>query len=267
MPKKQKRPGGKGKKRPEPVEAPESGELRLNKFIAHSGICSRREADEMIEKGRVKVNGKLVKELGVKVLPDDTVEVDGSSINLESFTYLLLNKPKDTITTTDDEKGRQTVTDLVKTVTGERVYPVGRLDRDTTGVLLLTNDGDLANRLMHPSYTIPKIYEVTTNPVLTDEQLDQLRAGVKLEDGLSKSYKVRRSAFDAALISMGLNEGRNRQIRRTIEALGANVVKLKRTHYAGLTTKGVRTGRWRHLRPKEVNWLREITKLPTKKNA
>lgn len=267
MPKKpSKRTGGKGKKRPDPPQNPDPDHLRLNKYIAHSGICSRREADEMIEKGRVKVNGGIVKELGVKVKPEDKVEVDGSPIHLESFTYLLLNKPKNTITTTDDEKGRKTVMDLVAEVTGQRLYPVGRLDRDTTGVLILTNDGDLANRLMHPSYTIPKIYEVTTEPALSDEQLNQLRSGVKLEDGLSKPYKVRRDPYDPALISMGLNEGRNRQIRRTIEALGAKVAKLKRTRYAGLTVKDVRPGRWRHLKQDEINWLREIVKLPAKKS-
>ncbi len=266
MPRKpQKRPGGKGKKRPEVSEFAENEEMRLNKYIAHSGICSRRDADVYIEKGRVKVNGKVVKELGTKVTFSDDVEVDGYQLNLESYIYLLLNKPKDTITTTDDEKGRKTVVDLVESETGERVYPVGRLDRDTTGVLLLTNDGDLANRLMHPSYTIPKIYEVTTDPVLSDSQLQQLRQGVELEDGLSKPYKVKRDLMDPAVISMGLNEGRNRQIRRTIEALGAQVTKLTRTRYAGLSTKGVRMGRWRKLKQKEINWLREIVKLPQKK--
>lgn len=265
MPKKPyKRPGGKGKKRPEVAEETDVEEMRLNKYIAHSGLCSRRDADTYIEKGRVKVNGEVVKELGVKVTSADKVEVDGYRLNLESHVYLLLNKPKDTITTTEDEKGRKTVMDLVEAETGERLYPVGRLDRDTTGVLILTNDGDLANRLMHPSYTIPKFYEVTTEPVLTDSQLQQLRQGVKLEDGLSRPYKVKRDLMNPAIISMGLNEGRNRQIRRTIEALGAKVLKLTRTKYAGMTTKGVRPGRWRKLRQNEVNWLREIVKLPQK---
>lgn len=262
-----RRPGGKGKKRPEPAAAQEDEAIRLNKYISHSGLCSRRDADAFIEKGRVKVNGKIVKELGIKVQPGDKVEVDDYHIEPESFIYLLLNKPKDTITTTDDEKGRKTVVDLVETATGNRVYPVGRLDRDTTGVLILTNDGDLANRLMHPSYSIPKFYEVTTDPVLTDNQLQQLRQGVELDDGLSKPYKVKRDPYNPAVISLGLNEGRNRQIRRTIEALGVNVAKLTRTRYAGLTTKGVRTGRWRKLKQNEINWLREIVKLPRKQKS
>lgn len=237
--------------------------IRLNKYIAHAGFCSRRDADDFIAKGKVKVNDEVVTELGTKVRRTDKVEVDGQYLSLESFIYILLNKPKDTITTTDDERDRTTVMDKIQDATGKRVYPVGRLDRDTMGLLLLTNDGDLAHRLMHPSYKVRKTYELQTMPALTDADLKKFEKGVKLEDGPAKAYNIQRMPGDASIIGMSIFEGRNRQIRRMAEAVGANVNRLKRIGYAGLTLKGVRMGRWRYLRQNEVNALRKLVELDT----
>jgi 23S rRNA pseudouridine2605 synthase len=238
-------------------------EIRLNKFIAHSGLCSRREADTFIEKGLVKVNGKRVKEMGFKVKPTDKVEVEGQKMSLEPFVYILLNKAKDTITTTDDEKGRNTVMESIEDATGFRVYPVGRLDRHTTGLLILTNDGDLAHRLMHPSYSVKKTYEVTTNRPLTIEEVTKLRQGVELEDGFAKPISVKQDSNDPRVIVISVLEGRNHLIRRMIDYIGAVVEKLKRSVYGGLTVKGVRNGRWRYLKQKEINDLRKLVKLDT----
>lgn len=234
---------------------------RLNKYIANSGICSRREADAIIAEGKVKVNGKVVTEMGIKVTKKDRVTVDGSEINPEDFIYILLNKPKNYITTTDDEKDRATVMDLVKDATGLRVYPVGRLDRNTTGLLILTNDGDLSNRLMHPSYKVKKTYEVETAKPMHDDELNELLRGITLEDGEAKAHDVQRSYSDPNVIQISIYEGRNRQVRRMIEHFRHEVVKLHRTYYAGLNVKGVRQGRWRFLRPKEVKDLRMLVKL------
>ncbi len=235
--------------------------MRLNQYIARSGICSRREADSLITAGKVKVNGKTVTELGTKVADKDQVTVDGAVVNPESHVYLLLNKPKDTITTTDDEQGRRTVMDLVEDATGLRVYPVGRLDRHTTGVLLLTNDGDLAHRLMHPSYQVRKIYEVQTAAAVSDEQLVQLRKGVQLDDGPAAAYHVERIDMAPDLVRLSIREGRNRQVRRMFEAIGHDILRLHRSDYAGLTTRGVRSGRWRPLTDREVQNLRIQVKL------
>jgi len=234
---------------------------RLNKYIANSGICSRREADAIIAEGKVKVNGKVVTEMGIKVTKKDRVTVDGSEINPEDFIYILLNKPKNYITTTDDEKDRATVMDLVKDATGLRVYPVGRLDRNTTGLLILTNDGDLSNRLMHPSYKVKKTYEVETAKPMLDDELNELLRGITLEDGDAKAHDIQRSYSDPNVIQMSIYEGRNRQVRRMIEYFRHEIVKLHRTYYAGLNVKGVRQGRWRFLRPKEVKDLRMLVKL------
>lgn len=234
---------------------------RLNKFIANSGICSRREADTLIADGKVTVNGKVVTEMGVKVSSKDKVTVDGAEIHPENFVYILLNKPKGYITTTDDERDRNTVMDLVKDATGLRVYPVGRLDRQTTGLLLLTNDGDLANRLMHPRYEVRKVYEVETNKPLEDEQIQSLLSGITLDDGPAKAYNVKRVAGFPNVIQLSIFEGRNRQVRRMFEFFGIEVTKLNRTIYAGLNTRGVRVGRWRFLRDDEVNDLRTLVKL------
>lgn len=238
-------------------------EIRLNKFIAHAGFCSRREADEHIGSGRVKVNGKVVTELGTKIKPTANVEVNGQRVMLEPFVYILLNKGRDTISTTDDEKDRNTVLDVVQDATGARVYPVGRLDRNTMGLLVLTNDGDLAHRLMHPSYKVKKTYEVTTNRLMSDEELEHYRKGITLEDGPVKTVSVKRLPADPFTLSISVFEGRNHLIRRMISHFGADVVKLKRVRYAGLNDTNLRVGRWRYLKQKEINDLRKLVKLDT----
>lgn len=238
-------------------------EIRLNKFIAHAGLCSRREADTYIAGGKVKVNGKVIKEMGFKVRRKDNVEVDGQKITLEPFVYLLLNKPKNTITTTDDDRGRNTVLDEVENATGYRVYPVGRLDRNTTGLLILTNDGDLAHRLMHPSYKVKKTYEVQTKRTLTQDELDAYVKGVELEDGVATGYNIRPFADVKNTFLISVFEGRNRLIRRMVEFHGTEVTKLKRTEYAGLNLKDVSMGRWRYLKQNEINDLRKLVKLDT----
>lgn len=238
-------------------------EIRINKFIAHAGYCSRREADELIESGKVKVNGKVVKELGTKIKPSDNVEVDNHRLSLEPFVYILLNKGRDTISTTDDEKDRNTVLDVVEDATGHRVYPVGRLDRNTMGLIVLTNDGDLAHRLMHPSYKVKKTYEVTANRPLTNEEIGQLKAGVTLEDGPVKTVQVQRDSFDPRVVTISVYEGRNHLIRRMIDHVGADVEKLKRTRYGGLNDENLRVGRWRYLKRQEINDLRKLVKLET----
>lgn len=240
-----------------------SEKIRINKCIAHAGLCSRREADRLIEEGKVKVNGKVISELGMKVSQKDEIVVDGQTLSLEPFVYLLLNKSKNTITTTDDEKGRNTVMDEVETATGYRVYPVGRLDRNTTGLLILTNDGDLAHRLMHPSYKVKKTYEVTTDRTLTDDELSAYMKGVELEDGVAKGHNVKRFADVKNTFLISVFEGRNRLIRRMVEFHGAEVTKLKRTEYAGLNLKEVGNGRWRYLKQDEINNLRKLVKLDT----
>lgn len=237
------------------------GNLRLNKYIAHSGFCSRRDADEHIKNGEVLVNDVVVTEMGMQISLSDKVEVKGQKLSLENFVYILLHKPKNTITTTSDEKDRQTVIDLVEKATGYRVYPVGRLDRNTTGLLLLTNDGDLAHRLMHPSYSIRKTYELQTAKRMSIEQMEKLIQGVELEDGPAKAYNVLPSDEHPNTILLSIYEGRNRQIRRMAEAIGHEVVKLKRIEFAGLNLKLLRVGRWRQLRQKEVNNLRRMVKL------
>ncbi|GIV59113.1 MAG: pseudouridine synthase [Rhodothermaceae bacterium] len=238
--------------------------MRLNRYIARAGVCSRRKADELIRAGRVKVNGEVVTELGVRLHEGDEVTVGGRRISPRPFTYLLLNKPKDTLTTTDDERGRTTVLDLLDLPPEERdaLFPVGRLDRNTTGVLLLTNDGELAHRLMHPRYGVEKIYRVRTKEPVKPHELDRLRQGIELEDGLARADRVAYVAPDAPHeVGLMIHEGRNRQVRRMFEALGHEVVQLERVAYAGLTTAGVRRGRWRRLQEKEVRRLYRLVKL------
>lgn len=237
--------------------------IRLNKFIAHAGFCSRREADEYISAGKVMINGQVTTELGTKVRRKDTVVVDGQNLSLEPFVYLLLHKSKDVITTTDDEKDRTTVMDQIEDATGYRVYPVGRLDRNTTGLLILTNDGDLAHRLMHPSYSVRKTYQVTTDRPLSEAQLEAYLNGVELEDGVAKGYNITQFMDDPNTFEMSVFEGRNRLIRRMVEFHGTVVTKLKRIEYAGLTLKDVPMGRWRFLRQNEINNLRKLVKLDT----
>ncbi len=245
-----------------PAQAPLTGEVRLNRFIAQAGLCSRRTADEWIAAGRVRVDGEVVTEMGHKVDAGSVrVEVDGKPIRPEALTYVLLNKPKDTITTTDDERGRTTVLDLIDEEARERgVVPVGRLDRDTTGVLLLTNDGDLTHRLMHPRYEIEKVYVVETDRDVSPEDVRKLVDGVDLDDGPARADQAGHAGA-ANRVGLSLHEGRNRQIRRMMEALGYRVVKLQRVHYAGLTADGLGRGESRRLRPHEVNSLRRSVKL------
>ena len=236
-------------------------EIRLNKFIAHAGLCSRREADTYIASGKVLVNGKIITEMGFKVRRKDSVEVDGQKISLEPFVYLLLNKPRNTITTTDDDRGRNTVLDEVENATGYRVYPVGRLDRNTTGLIVLTNDGDLAHRLMHPSYKVRKTYEVETKRELSVDALASYGRGVTLEDGVAKGHNIKTFADVKNVFNISVFEGRNRLIRRMVEFHGTEVTKLKRTEYAGLNLKDVPMGRWRYLKQNEINDLRKLVKL------
>lgn len=237
--------------------------IRLNKYIAHAGFCSRRDADDYIAAGKVKVNGKVESELGSKVKKEDKVEVEGQILSLEPFTYILLNKGKDTISTTNDEKDRNTVLDAVEDATGHRVYPVGRLDRDTMGLLILTNDGDLAHRLMHPSYQVKKTYEVTSTRQLNENELRELVGGIELEDGPAIPAHVEEIVNVPNTIRISVFEGRNHLIRRMISYFGAEVTKLKRIRYAGLDDKNLRVGRWRFLKQKEINDLRRLVKLDT----
>ena len=237
--------------------------VRLNRFIASTGTCSRREADEMIGQGLVKVNGEVVTQMGTKVTRTDRVMVNGKRIVPADREYILLNKPKDTITTTSDEKGRRSVMDLLPSEEfgALGLFPVGRLDRHTTGALLLTNDGDLAHRLMHPSYGVDKQYLIQTKKPVTEEQLGELKRGIKLEDGEAKADKVFYMEGDQQVLVMAIHEGRNRQVRRMVEALDNEVAQLDRVRYAGLTTKGIRKGKWRRLSRKEVSTLYRHVKL------
>lgn len=249
---------------PDSVARPDpEGPVRLNKFLARAGVGSRREADTVIASGRVRVNGEVTTEMGVQVSPDDRVEVDGQPIRPTDLAYILLNKPTDTITTVTDDRGRQTVMDLVSIPDRIKsaLFPVGRLDRHTTGALLLTTDGDLAHRLMHPSHGAVKLYKVTLNEALTTLDLDRLRRGVDLDDGPARADHVAFIGSDKRDIGLQLHEGRNRQVRRMMEALGRRVVLLDRIGYAGLDLDGLRTGRWRRLEPHEVNALRRSVKL------
>ena len=246
-----------------PAPAPDPNEpVRLNRYISQAGIASRRKADDLIAAGKVTVDGVVVTEMGVKVDPSQRVEVDGQMIQQQVFDYVLLNKPKDTITTVDDDRDRGIVMDLLDNEARARgVVPVGRLDRDTTGALLLTNDGDLTHRLMHPSYAIEKLYLVRASSPVKPHDLDTLRTGVELEDGLAKADRVTYVGDDPREIGLSLHEGRNRQIRRMMEAIGYDVHRLDRVQYAGLTVDKVRRGQWRRLTPNEINRLRRSVGL------
>ena len=225
--------------------------------MANAGVCSRREADELITKGLVKVNGEVVTELGVKITAKDTVEYNDKIVTSERKIYILLNKPKDCVTTSDDPNGRKTVMDIVKGACKERIYPVGRLDRNTTGVLLLTNDGDLASKLTHPKFLKKKIYHVYLDKNLTAADLNQIAEGITLEDGDIKADAIEyASPTDKKQIGIEIHSGRNRIVRRIFESLGYHVTKLDRVYFAGLTKKNVKRGDWRFLTEKEVNMLR-----------
>jgi 23S rRNA pseudouridine2605 synthase len=249
---------------PEKSRLTEGEEVRLNRFISQAGVASRRKADEMIAAGLVRINGEVVTEMGTRVNPSDRVEVNGRLVSQRSHIYLLLNKPPDTITTTSDERGRRTVLDLVALPDDERagLYPVGRLDRHTTGALVLTNDGELAHRLMHPSYEVEKVYRIRTRDVIKPHHIEKLLSGVELEDGMAVAREAGYvDAKDMHELGMAIHEGRNRQVRRMMEALGHEVVELERVVYAGLTVEGVRRGKWRRLKEFEIRRLRRLVKL------
>ncbi|MCM1310617.1 MAG: rRNA pseudouridine synthase [Bacteroides sp.] len=258
----QQRPGKSFTPRPKRIfyDEPEidpTAEIRLNKFIANAGICSRREADELIQKGEVKVNGNVVTELGTKITPKDVVEYNDKVVTGERKCYVLLNKPKDCVTTSDDPNGRLTVMDLVKNACEERIYPVGRLDRNTTGVLLLTNDGDLASKLTHPQYVKKKIYHVWTDHDIAEEDMQRIADGIELEDGPIHADAISyANDTDKNQAGIEIHSGRNRIVRRIFESLGYHVTKLDRVYFAGLTKKNLPRGRWRYLTQEEVNYLK-----------
>ena len=230
---------------------------RLQKVIAQAGIASRRKAEELIKDGKVKVNGEVIKELGTKVSESDKVEVNNKPIEKETKEYYLLNKPRGVITTTNDEHGRKTVTDLIET--SARIYPVGRLDYDTTGAILLTNDGEFANILMHPSNKIDKVYLAKLEGIIKGEQINALKNGVMLDDVLVKASRVKLKKVNqensTSMVEITIHEGKNHQVKRMFESLGYEVLKLKRERIAFLTLKGLTSGDYRMLTPKEVNQL------------
>ena len=230
--------------------------IRLNKYLANAGVCSRREADEFIQAGVVKVNGEIVTELGTKVKRSDEVHFHDQLVSIEKKVYILLNKPKDYVTTSDDPQNRKTVMDLVKGACRERIYPVGRLDRNTTGVLLLTNDGELATKLTHPGFMKKKIYHVYLDKNVTAADMKQIADGIELEDGEIHADAIEyASETDRKQVGIEIHSGRNRIVRRIFEHLGYKVIRLDRVYFAGLTKKNVRRGDWRFLTEKEVDML------------
>ncbi len=231
--------------------------LRLNKYLANAGICSRRDADKYITAGVVTVNGEVVTELGAKVKRTDVVKFHDNPVQIEKKVYVLLNKPKGYVTTSEDPQERKTVMDLVKGACPERIYPVGRLDRNTTGVLMLTNDGEMAAKLTHPKFLKKKIYHVYLDQNVTAADMRQIAEGITLEDGEIKADAIEyASPTDKKQVGIEIHSGRNRIVRRIFESLGYHVVKLDRVYFAGLTKKNVRRGDWRFLTEKEVNMLR-----------
>jgi 23S rRNA pseudouridine2605 synthase len=237
------------------------GLIRLNRFLSNAGIASRREADKLIEMGLVTVNGKIVTELGTKIDPHvDVVRYDDVNLKPEKMRYVLLNKPKDFITTMDDPEGRRTVMSLVANACKERIYPVGRLDRNTTGLLLFTNDGEMAKRLTHPKHGYPKLYHVETIEKVKPADLDKMREGIKLDDGFVKVDEVEfvSDGKDQKQVGLRIHTGKNRVVRRIFETLGYTVRKLDRVMFAGLTKKDLPRGRYRHLTEQEINFLKMI---------
>ena len=231
--------------------------IRLNKFLSNAGVCSRREADEFIQEGVVQVNGQVVTELGTKITRQDTVLFKDQPVQIESKVYIILNKPKNCVTTSDDPQERLTVMDLVKNACQERIYPVGRLDRNTTGVLLLTNDGDLASKLTHPSFKKKKIYHVWLDKNVAIEDMEKIANGLELEDGEIHADAISyASEDDKSQVGIEIHSGRNRIVRRIFESLGYHVTKLDRVYFAGLTKKNLGRGKWRYLNEREVNALR-----------
>ena len=264
----QRRPYGGGNNRQQRVVIPRrivydesmvdpNEPIRLNKFLANSGVCSRREADEFIQKGEIKVNGEVVTELGTKITRNDVVTHNDKVVLPEHKIYVLLNKPKDCVTTSDDPQGRLTVMDIVRNACTERIYPVGRLDRNTTGVLLLTNDGDLASKLTHPKFVKKKIYHVWLDRDVTEEDMQRIADGIELEDGPIHADAISYATeTDRNQVGIEIHSGRNRVVRRIFESLGYRVVKLDRVYFAGLTKKNLPRGRWRYLTQQEVNFLK-----------
>jgi 23S rRNA pseudouridine2605 synthase len=250
------RPNKKQQEQPAPNEP-----IRLNRYIANAGVCSRRDADKLIAEGKIKVNGKVVTELGVKVSKTDKVEFQGKKLIAEKPVYVLLNKPKDFITTVDDPKNRKTVMKLVEKACSERIYPVGRLDRQTTGLLLFTNDGELAKRLMHPSHKIKKIYQAELNKPITTEHFEQILEGLELEDGKVNVDQLAILGGDSRALGIEIHVGRNRIVRRIFEHLGYEVVKLDRVMFGNLTKKDIPRGKFRHLKPQEVQNLKNSVRI------
>ena len=231
--------------------------IRLNRYLSNAGVCSRRDADTFIKVGMVKVNDEVVTELGTKVMRSDVIKFKNRVVQLEDKIYVLLNKPKDYVTTSDDPQNRKTVLDLVRGACSERIYPVGRLDRNTTGVLLMTNDGELASRLTHPKYLKKKIYHVFLNKEVTEEDMESIRNGITLEDGEIKADAIEYAKEDEKnQVGIEIHSGKNRIVRRIFESLGYHVTKLDRVYFAGLTKKNLRRGQWRYLTEEEVSMLK-----------
>lgn len=242
---------------PSPTRS-EKETIRLNKYVANAGVCSRREADTLIAEGHIQVNGEVVTEMGVQVKHSDRVTYQGKVLRAEKLVYVLLNKPKDFITTTDDPQERRTVMQLVDKAASERIYPVGRLDRNTTGLLLLTNDGDLAKKLTHPSHEVKKLYQVDIDKPISDEDFFSIQEGLVLEDGPAQVDEI--GIVDNQRTSLGvqIHIGRNRIVRRIFEHLGYEVIRLDRVMYAGLTKKDLPRGHWRYLTAQEVIQLKHL---------
>lgn len=244
-------------KKGDPLPSFNEDQVRLNKYLSNAGVCSRREADVLIQTGVVSVNGTIITELGYKIAPEDVVQYDGETINAETKRYVLLNKPKGFITTMDDPRGRKTVMSLVKKACRERIYPVGRLDRETTGLLLFTNDGDMAKKLTHPRYQAKKIYHVELNKPVTKEDMERLLRGVDLEDGKTRVDEVSYiENGNSTEVGVEIHSGKNRIVRRLFEAMGYVVVKLDRVQFAGLNKKDLPRGYYRHLTEQEVSFLK-----------
>jgi 23S rRNA pseudouridine2605 synthase len=241
-------------------EGPNNGLIRLNKYIANAGVCSRREADKLISAGAVMVNGIVVTELGTKVSPHDKVQYGDQSLKLEKLKYVLLNKPKGFITTTDDPQERKTVMNLISKACRERIYPVGRLDRNTTGLLLFTNDGELTKKLLHPKHGIKKIYHVVLDQALTKKDMNQILEGIQLDDGMIKVDAIEYigDGKDRKQLGIELHSGKNRVVRRIFEKLNYKVVRLDRVSFAGLTKKSLPRGEWRLLEDNEISYLKML---------
>lgn len=251
--------GGKVKLTPKSDTKPDDGMMRLNRFIAHAGICSRREADTLIASGVISVNGKVVTELGTKVNKTDKIKYEDQTLKNEKLVYFILNKPKDFITTTNDPEKRRTVLQLMKGACKERIYPVGRLDRNTSGVLLFSNDGDLAKKLLHPKHLVKKIYQVSTDKPIKQEDFNKLTEGFQLEDGFIKADELAYTSKDTKKeVGLEIHSGKNRIVRRMFESLGYKVLRLDRVLFAGLTKKGMSRGQYRALTEQEVSYLKML---------